>query len=259
MTNETKDETLDERIQRGLKDGTIKLIDQRTIDSTTPADTMEERINAAGERRMLQNTLRNYAPPAATWWTRSVVRAFLRWAIGLSDDVQKGELFERLVASNTQELSNLVKGLRRDVEALQRELQTTTLEGAETRRRLVFYEQHNDSLRPTYAKLRRFDASIAEAIALENAKKQQAAVKQELVSHAHFGELIDCRECRGSGEVRGEGRHGEVTSEICETCHGSGVEPNPEYTPPTEENHGDGSQEGIDTSSVERHGPQLVE
>lgn len=247
---------LDRRIEEGLKDGTVKLLDERTIGAPDP---IEDRTNAAHERRDLVTQLKNYQPPAATWWTRSFVRAWLRWIIGLSEDVQKGELFERLVASNVQELSNLVKGLRLDLEATQAALLNTETESAEVKRRLIYYEHHNDSLRPTHARLRRYDEITAREQAEAQRRADRVRMREELRAKTQHGELIDCRECGGPGEVPDEKSKAKDAKKLCPTCNGAGVELNPDYVPlgefkPIPKEKGDGGDK--DEYKITR--PRLV-
>jgi rubrerythrin len=237
MTTTEHTETLEERIQRGIEDGTI--VELKSVLS----DADDQAMLAENHKRLLDE-FRSFRPTHDNWWTRSTLRRLIRIAIGLHDDVQKGSLFEQLVMSNIVQQANLLKGVRNDLDAATRVQNPVNSQVVDLHERLSFYERHNDSLISTHRKLVRIrtDAQIKrEREAAANARK---AAKKELKDHAQFGELIDCRTC---------GKNVDGPDEKCPECNGLGVVPNPDYIPPPEETHGADSQEERGAS-----GPQLV-
>lgn len=217
-TTEAPDETLEERIQRGIEDGTIRQL-KMTPERSEHAELIEQ--------------FKAFKPSHSNWWTRSTLRRLIRITIGLHDDVNKGELFERVVMSNIVQLSNLMQGLRNDLDAATRVQNPVNSKVVDLDERLTFYEFRNDALQPTYRKLMRIRTNEQIKREHETDKQHRTAVKKELKDHAQFGELLDCPDC-------------DLEDPNCKTCNGLGVVPNPDYIPKPKET--------VDANSVEEGG-----
>lgn len=223
-------ETLDERIERGLKDGTIRELKMEREEEPSYS-MLQKHVELLEEYKA-------FTPTHSNWWTRSTLRRLLRIAIGLHDDVRKGEIFENLIIWNITNLTHLVEGLRQDLDAATKVQNPVNAKVVDIEERLTYYEHHTDALKTAHRRLMnlRVDAAIKREREVNKAKRE--AVKHELKSHAQFGELVDCSDCN-------------LEDPDCKTCGGLGVVLNPECVPPTEEINGDNSQaEGIVNRSL---------